>query len=97
MSSNLETKVLADKALRDSLKVDLDTHLTNIKQGLQERGIASRIAGEIGVQAKSAFDESVEIARENPGVIAGTMVVLMLWILRNPIISWLDNRLGPRS
>jgi len=36
------------------------------------------------------------VVQEHPGVIAGTIAALMLWILRNPIIGWLDHLLGPR-
>jgi hypothetical protein len=42
--------------------------------------------------AKLTFD----VAHEHPGVIGGTIAALMLWVLRNPIIGWLDALLGPR-
>ena len=94
MTLSLEAKVLADKALRDATNMALDTHLADVKLGLEERSLGTRVVDEIGAKAKAAFNETAEIAQENPGVIAGTIIALALWMLRNPIIRWLDERLG---
>ena len=96
MSAGLEAKVLAEKALRDSTKETLDTRVATVKLDLEARGVASRVADEIVGRAKVVFDEATEIAEEHPGVIGGTIAALALWILRNPIIGWLDELLGPR-
>lgn len=96
MTVNLETKVLADKALRDSSKSSFDTRLAQVKLDLEARGIAGRVADEVAGQAKIVFDEAADIAQEHPGVIGGTIAALVLWALRNPIIGWLDELLGPR-
>lgn len=96
MTAVLETKVLADKALRDVSKLTFDKRLAQVKLDLEARGIAGRVADEVVEQAKLVYDEGAAVAQEHPGVIGGTIAALMLWILRNPIIGWLDALLGPR-
>lgn len=96
MTASIETKVLADKALRDSTKLAFDSRLAQVKLDLEARSIGGRVADEVVDRAKLVFDEGVDVAQEHPGVIAGTIAALVLWILRNPIIGWLDHILGPR-
>jgi hypothetical protein len=96
VSRLVESKVLADKVLRDSTKAILDRRIEAVKLDLEARGIGGRIADEIVGRAKTVVDEAVEITEEHPGVIGGTIAALVLWTLRNPIIDWLDEFLGPR-
>lgn len=90
MTSALESRVLADKALRDGSKLSFDTRLAQVKQDLEARGIAGRVADEVADRAKLVFDEAVDVVQEHPGAIGGTIAVIVLWILRNPIIGWVD-------
>lgn len=96
MTVSAEGKVLADKALRDAAKSSFDTRLAQVRLDLEARGIAGRVADQVADQARMVFDEASDVAQEHPGIIAGTIAALMLWILRNPIIGWLDHLLGPR-
>jgi hypothetical protein len=96
MSMNLERQVLADKALRDGAKSSFDARLAQVKLDLEARGVGGRVADEVVERAKLVFDEAVDVAQEHPGVIGGTIAGIMLWILRNPIIGWLDSMLEAR-
>lgn len=96
MSMNLERQVLADKALRDGAKSSFDARLAQVKLDLEARGVGGRVADEVVDRAKLVFDEAVDVAQEHPGVIGGTIAGIMLWILRNPIIGWLDSMLEAR-
>ncbi|VWX52088.1 hypothetical protein [Novosphingobium sp. 9U] len=96
MRAPLEAKVLADKALRDTSKLAFDTRLAQVKLDLEARGVAGRVADEVVEQARVVYDEGAAVVQEHPGVVGGTIAALMLWILRNPIIGWLDALLGPR-
>jgi len=96
MTLGLDAQVLADKALRDTTKQALNSNLAQVKLDLQARGIGGRIADEVVERSKLVFDEATEIAQEHPEVIGGTIAALALWVLRNPILGWLDELLGPR-
>lgn len=96
MTATAESKVLADRAARDDAKRTFDSRLAQVKLDLAARGIAGRVADEAVERAKIVFDEAAEVAQEHPGVIGGTIAALMLWVLRNPIVRWLDELIGPR-
>jgi hypothetical protein len=96
MTALLDAKVLADKALRDTTKRAFDTRLAQVKLDLEARGIAGRVADEVVGKAKDMYEEAADIVQEHPGVLGGTIAALVLWILRNPIIAWLEELLGPR-
>lgn len=96
MTAILEAKVLADQARRFATKQAFDNRLAQVKRDLEARGIGGRIADEVVGRAKDIYDEAADVAQEHPGVLGGTIAALTLWILRNPIIAWLEEILGPR-
>jgi hypothetical protein len=96
MTVNLERQVLADKAAREGAKDTFDSRLAQVKLDLEARGVGGRVADEVVERAKLVFDEAAYVAEEHPGIIGGTIAAIMLWILRNPIIGWLDSLIGSR-
>lgn len=95
MMGKLAAQVLADRAARDAARAVFDAHYGVLKADLEERGLGGRIADEAIEQAKDVFDEAVAVAEEHPGAIGGTIAVLALWMMRNPIVAWLERTLGP--
>lgn len=91
MTSVLERQVVADKAFRDGSKLAFDTRLGEVKQDLSARGIGGRIADEVADRAKMIFDEGADVVHEHPAAVGGTIIALMLWLLRNPIIRGIDK------
>lgn len=92
----LESTFLASRAAREQAKAAFDARLAQVKADLEARGVAGRIADDVVEKAKVVLDEGVDVVQEHPGVVGGTIAALVLWILRNPIIGWLDELLGPR-
>jgi hypothetical protein len=86
-------QLLADRAARDVARVTYEAQLASIKADLETRGIGGRIADEVSDQARALFDEAVDVAENHPGVIGGTIAAIGLWILRNPIIAWIEAQL----
>ncbi|GGZ01257.1 hypothetical protein ACFSTD_08525 [Novosphingobium colocasiae] len=95
MSARLAAQVLADRAARDAARAAYDTRLEAIKADYAERGIGGRLMDEVSEQAHAMFDEAVAVVEEHPGAIGATIATLALWILRNPIMAWIDVLLGP--
>lgn len=93
----LAAQVLADRAARDAAKAQFDDHFEAFKADVEERGIAGRIADEAMEQARAMFDEAVAVAEEHPGAIGGTLAALVLWLLRNPIMAWIEDTFGRPS
>lgn len=93
--AKLARQLEVDRAARDAARAAFDTRYGAIKADMEERGIAGRIIDDTMRQARGAFDEAVDVAENHPGVMGGTIAALMLWFLRNPIIAWIGELLGP--
>lgn len=87
-------QVLAGRAERNAARHRLDAQLAKLKADYEERGLGGRIADELSVKAGHAIDEAAQVASESKGIIAGTIGLLAIWFLRNPIISVLDRVLS---
>lgn len=85
-----DAQLLAARRVRNEARDLLSRHLAQVQEDTEARGIGGRIADRIGDQTREAVDHALEIADENPGIIAGTIAVLTLWFLRHPIATWLD-------
>lgn len=79
---------------RDRARKLFDARLASVRSDLEARGIGGRIADRIGEEARDAFDEALDVAKESKGVIAGTVAALALWFLRHPIIAWVEGLIG---
>lgn len=95
--SVLAAQVLRDRIARDAARANLDAHYAAFKADIDERGLGGRIAEEAAEQARAMFDEAVAVVEEHPGAVGGTFAALVLWVLRNPIIGWLEELLGHSS
>lgn len=93
--SKLAAQVLADRAARDAARTAFNAHYGALKADVEQRGIAGRLADEAMEQAKDAFDEAVAVVEAHPGAVGGTIAALVLWLLRNPIIAWIERMLTP--
>lgn len=80
------------KITRNAAQEAFQLQLIQVREDLEARGIGGRIADRAG----EAVADAAEVANENKGVIAGTLVALALWFLRGPIIGLLA-RLWERS
>lgn len=90
----LAEEVLAGRAERDAARDRLDRQIARLKDDIEERGISGRVMDEVSETASKAFDEAMQVAGESKGVIAGTIALLAIWFMRNPIIAWLEDTLG---
>lgn len=79
---------------RDSAKARFDARLGIVRADVEARGVGGRIADKIGEEARDAMEETLAVARESKGIIAGTLAALAIWFLRNPIIAWAEELLA---
>lgn len=93
--AKLALQLEVDRAARDAARATFDARYHAIRADMEERGIAGRIVDETMEQARTILDETVDVAENHPGVISGTIAALVLWLLRNPIMAWIEELLGP--
>lgn len=92
--SPLARQVLANRAARDAARAAFDNHYNALKADVERRGLTGRIADEAVEQARDIFDEAVAVAESHPGAVGGTIAALLLWFLREPILSWIERAAG---
>jgi len=83
----------AARADRNQAKRRLDSRVALAREDLAPGAIAGRAAGDLKRKARDTLDEAVEIADGNRAVVAGTIAALLLWLLRKPLLSLIDDKL----
>lgn len=84
-------RLAQDRAVRDAAHQLFRSRIENLRDDLRERGIGRRVVAGVAREAREALDETLEIAGENKGVVAGTVIALILWLFRNPIVSMVQG------
>ena len=82
------------RAARNSARAYFDTSLEQVKSDFGARSVGSRITSKVKEDAKAAAVYALDVARDNKGVVAGTLAALVLWFFRNPIIEWIERHFG---
>ena len=88
--SEPETSLAADRATRNSARSLFDARLAQVKSDDAARGIGGRIKDRVIADAQNAASTSLEIAKAQKGVVAGTAAALALWLARKPILAWVS-------
>lgn len=92
--SELELRIVDDRANRDAARALFDAKLTQVRTDLAARGVGGRIADTAKHEATEAMAKGLEIAAESKGIIAGTLAALALWFFRGPLIEAVQGLLG---
>ena len=90
MSGHLR-QLVETRAARDAARGIFDVRLEQVRRDLDARGVGARVADRLGEDARSALDEAMDVAGESKGIIAGTIAVLALWLMRHPIFAWISG------
>lgn len=80
-----EERIEEDRALRRQAKAVMTERVAGLRDALGERGIPARVGDVVADKARAAGREAVAVARDNRGVIVGTLGLLGLWFLRKPV------------
>ncbi len=83
---------MGDRA-RDQAKAAFNLHVEQLRAEMTLRGIGERVADKVTHDARDIYDQTLVVASESKGIIAGTVAALALWLLRHPIIALIDRRL----
>lgn len=82
------------RSARNDARALFDARLEQVKSDFSARSIGSRITGKLQEDAKSTAVYALDVARDNKGIIAGTLAAVVLWLFRNPIIEWIERHFG---
>jgi hypothetical protein len=80
-----ETRLRNDRAQRRVARQLFDADLAQIKADLSARGIGGRIKHSVIQKADEAVISGIAVVNENKPIVAGTIALLLVWLLRNPL------------
>lgn len=87
-----------DRANRKAAWNLFEGRLAQVKQDLAARSIKGRIAAKAKEDALAYADEAVAVAKDNKGLVAATVVALLGWFFRGPLLDLVGqyrDRQGP--
>ena len=82
------------RALRDEAWAVLRADADALQADLTASGIGARIKDRAMQEAQDAWDSTRDIASEHKGVVAGTLLAVVAWLLRGPIGDGLSALFG---
>lgn len=94
---NLAAQVMADRVARDAAKVQFEGHYHAFKADLASRGLGGRIADEAMEQAQAVFDEAIAVVEEHPAAVGGTLVAIVIWFVRDPLMRLVHDLVNRAS
>lgn len=97
MNSDLALKLREDRLLRNAALAVLKADVANLRADLAGKGVSERIVDRINEGAVDVFEEAVELADNNRGVLAALIGAVLLWFARNPIIALFTDEGDPED
>lgn len=82
-----ESRLAADRANRKAARGLFDSRIAQVKADLAARGVPGRIKAKATDEVVKGIEQSVTIAKESKGIIAGTAAALALWLFREPLLA----------
>ena len=82
------------RTLRDQAWAVVRSDIDALQADLTATGIGERIKDRAAEEAEAAWDSARDVASEHKGVVAGTILALVAWLLRGPIGDALSALFG---
>lgn len=79
---------------RELARTTFNARLESVKANLAPSSLRSRAVDRAKETALDALDTTLDVARESKGVIAGVVVALTLWFMRQPVITWIEEQVS---
>lgn len=84
-------RMMEDRALRDAAKAVVREDLAHLRGALRSRGIGERIADRVTDGFTDLFEEGLEVADNNRGIVATVIAAFVLWFARHPLAALFGN------
>jgi hypothetical protein len=79
--------MLEDKALRDASLALVKADLAKLKTDFNARSLGSRFLDRMEEGAIDVYEEAVDLADNNRGVLATLIAAVFIWFARHPIMA----------
>ena len=82
------------RTLRNDAWAVVRADAEELRADLSAHGIGERIKDRAAEEAQDAWDSARDVASEHKGILAGTVLALIAWLLRGPIGDALSTLFG---
>lgn len=89
--SKARRELQAARAQRDEARARFDAQLLHLRGDPEAESVGERLIGRLGQDARRSMDIALDVAAESKGIAAATAAALALWLLRGPILAWIDE------
>lgn len=89
-----ERRLSKDRAQRRAARQLFDADLVQVKADLSARGIGGRIKQSVIQKTDEAVISGIAVANENKPIVVGTIALLLVWLLRNPLGKMVGRLFG---
>jgi hypothetical protein len=97
MSADPAARITEYRALRDAAWALVEADVAMLQNDLAARGIGERIKDRVGEEAHEVWDQARDVAGEHKGVVAATLLALVAWLLRGPLLGAAESLFGARE
>lgn len=87
MTMSLEEQLREDQTNRDQALALVKTDIEHLKTDYANKGVSERAKDRLSDSANDIYEEAAEVASANRGIIAAIVAALVVWMMRNPILS----------
>ena len=81
--------MLEDKYLRDSARALVEADIEHIKADFAHKGLGERAMDRVTEGAMDLYEEAIDVAEDNKGVLAALVAAIVVWFARNPLLELL--------
>ena len=85
--SDLERRMIEDRAIRDAAKALVHADYAHLRADFAGKGIGERMLDNVGEGARDVFERAADAAETHRGVLAALIGAVFVWFARNPIMS----------
>ena len=89
--TDLKAQMLEDRALRDAARALVEADVAHLRANFAGKSLSERVVSRVSESAVEVFDEAVEVADSNRGVLATLVAAIFLWFARNPIMAFFEG------
>ena len=94
MTPDPAVRIAEYRALRDAAWALVEADVAMLQNDLADRGIGERIRDKVGEEANEVWGQARNVAGEHKGIVAATLLALVAWLLRGPLVHGVGSLLG---
>ena len=85
--TDLRSRMVEDRHLRDAARALIEADVQNLRNNLSSGSIATRALDRVKDSVTELYDDAIDTAVENKGVVAALIAAIVVWFARNPILA----------